>query len=83
MDPRLLLNPGSSYVLKDSDICFYLSVTEEEYSKIVTDPAVRDKVRAVKEEINRMYTGENRGLTCAVCLRDTQHCVSLEGLESL
>ncbi|XP_064596811.1 LOW QUALITY PROTEIN: potassium channel subfamily T member 2-like [Liolophura sinensis] len=52
VDPRLLLNPGSSYILKDSDICFYLSVTEEEYSKIVTDPVVRDKVRAVKEEIN-------------------------------
>ncbi|XP_070208431.1 potassium channel subfamily T member 2-like isoform X2 [Littorina saxatilis] len=31
---RLQLNPGSEYILKKEDFCFYMSVTREEYTEI-------------------------------------------------
>ena len=33
-DPQLQLNPGSDYIMKSSDYCFYMGVTREEYSKV-------------------------------------------------
>jgi K+/H+ antiporter YhaU regulatory subunit KhtT len=34
LDPRLQLNPGPDYKLKESDYCFYIGEFKEEYSKI-------------------------------------------------
>ena len=31
---RLQLNPGSDYILKKEDFCFYMSLTREEYTEI-------------------------------------------------
>ncbi|XP_025092879.1 potassium channel subfamily T member 2-like isoform X2 [Pomacea canaliculata] len=33
-EPRLKLNPGSDYILKGTDYCFYMSLTKEEYSRV-------------------------------------------------
>ncbi|XP_063407916.1 potassium channel subfamily T member 1-like isoform X3 [Mytilus trossulus] len=37
LDPRLQLNPGPEYKLKDTDYCFYIGEFKEEYSKICHD----------------------------------------------
>ena len=37
---RLQLNPGSDYVLRKEDFCFYMSLTREEYTEI--SPQVLD-----------------------------------------
>lgn len=29
-EPRIQLNPGSNYLLKKTDFCFYMSVSKEE-----------------------------------------------------
>ncbi|CAI9720396.1 Potassium channel subfamily T member 2 [Octopus vulgaris] len=34
---QIQLNPGSRYTLKKSDICYYLSITQEEYAQIKHD----------------------------------------------
>ncbi|XP_060085731.1 potassium channel subfamily T member 2-like isoform X1 [Ylistrum balloti] len=36
-DPRLQLNPGADYKLKDSDYCFYIAEFKEEYAKICSE----------------------------------------------
>lgn len=36
MEPYLKLNPGPDYILKGTDICFYMSLTKEEYSRVIT-----------------------------------------------
>ncbi|GAB1600252.1 potassium channel subfamily T member 1 [Argonauta hians] len=33
-DSHIQLNPGPKYILKPTDICYYLSVTQEQYAKI-------------------------------------------------
>ncbi|XP_025089681.1 potassium channel subfamily T member 2-like isoform X3 [Pomacea canaliculata] len=37
---RLQLNPGSDYILKKDDFCFYMSITREEYSDIPPEALV-------------------------------------------
>ncbi|CAL1540708.1 unnamed protein product [Lymnaea stagnalis] len=48
LSPRLQLNPGPSYRLKGGDICFYMSVTREEYSKIPTNSLQRSSFKEAK-----------------------------------
>ena len=33
-DSRIQLNPGPNYIMKKNDICYYLSVTKEEFAQI-------------------------------------------------
>ena len=36
IEPRIRLNPGSDYILKGTDYCFYMSLTKEECSQFST-----------------------------------------------
>ncbi|KAH3877237.1 hypothetical protein DPMN_001099, partial [Dreissena polymorpha] len=47
-DPHLQLNPGPSYLLKASDMCFYISVAKEEYSKGQLDTMKDDETKSVR-----------------------------------
>ncbi|XP_021366238.1 potassium channel subfamily T member 2-like [Mizuhopecten yessoensis] len=42
-DPRLQLNPGADYKLKDSDYCFYIAEFKEEYAKICSEAKTDQK----------------------------------------
>jgi hypothetical protein len=38
------INPGSSYIMKPSDICFYMSITKEENSSLLIAASVQQNI---------------------------------------
>ncbi|KAH9496220.1 potassium channel, sub T, member 2, partial [Bulinus truncatus] len=60
--PRLQLNPGPDYRLKNNDYCFYMSVTREEYSKISPEA-----LKSVPRKKNENIAKKNIGKSCKLC----------------
>lgn len=59
-DHKLILNPGPSYILKNSDYCFYLSKVKEEHTRIVPEKASKMEERNNKKQQQREKNyGEN------------------------
>lgn len=52
-DHKLILNPGPSYILKNSDYCFYLSKVKEEHTRIVPEKASKMEERNNKKQQQR------------------------------
>lgn len=46
-EPRLQLNPGSSYKLKTSDYCFYIGEFKEEFSKVKYNNVIHEETMSV------------------------------------
>lgn len=47
-DPHLQLNPGPSYILKATDMCFYISVAKEEHAKVQLDTLNDDDTKSAR-----------------------------------
>lgn len=49
-DSRIQLNPGPNYIMKKTDICYYLSVTKEEFAQI--DSSALERKSTLEEKSN-------------------------------
>lgn len=54
-EPRLQLNPGSSYKLKSSDYCFYIGEFKEEFSKVKYTNVINEETKSS----DKVPTGNN------------------------
>ncbi|XP_036357424.1 potassium channel subfamily T member 1 isoform X2 [Octopus sinensis] len=54
---QIQLNPGSSYTLKKSDICYYLSITQEEYAQIKHDFNEQQSLNGERRFIEKKLAG--------------------------
>lgn len=54
-EPRLQLNPGSSYKLKSSDYCFYIGEFKEEFSKVKYTNVINEETKSN----DKVPTGNN------------------------